>query len=155
MRSILGLFNAIILMGLLSCCSANWHLKKAIKKNPDLLQSGEIITIETPPVGFDFNCDSIAKKNGVTLVIPREYKDQNGKVKRDSVRIKIVPQKLTGEDSLRIGQMFTAEVDCPDAQTILIPVTTKWYQSPLNWVSIGIIAIALINLIGIFKRKPP
>ena len=56
----------------LSSCSAQWHLKKAIKKDPMILQKDTVTvvdTIVTPPVELT---DTVVLQERDTLVIERE-----------------------------------------------------------------------------------
>ncbi len=56
----LRLSSALVIVSLLSGCSANWHLKKAIAKDPSILTEGVVIervtdtiTVVTPELQVD------------------------------------------------------------------------------------------------------
>jgi hypothetical protein len=56
----LKLSSALVIVSLLSGCSANWHLKKAIAKDPSILTEGVVIervtdtiTVVTPELQVD------------------------------------------------------------------------------------------------------
>jgi len=57
---------------LLSSCSATWHLKRAIKKDPSILQQDTIAivdTIVTPPVTLT---DTVTTRTQDTIVIQKD-----------------------------------------------------------------------------------
>lgn len=129
-------------------CSAQWHLRKAIKKDRTLLeqQAPQITKIQVPKTTFSFNCDSI-KRNGVTLIYPRKY-EIKGETRIDTVQV-----RLTQLDSSRI----MAQVDCPDPEIIkyppqLIEVKPGFWKKA-EWFGAGVIGILLLSGLVIVFRK--
>jgi len=62
----------IIISVILSSCSAQWHLSKAVKKDPAILQKDTIIavdTIVTPPVAL---MDTVVLRETDTIVVEKE-----------------------------------------------------------------------------------
>jgi len=62
----------IIISVILSSCSAQWHLSKAVKKDPAILQKDTIIavdTIVTPPVALT---DTVVLRETDTIVVEKE-----------------------------------------------------------------------------------
>ena len=62
----------IIISVILSSCSAQWHLKRAVKKDPAILEKDTIVavdTIVTPPVALT---DTVVLKETDTIVVEKE-----------------------------------------------------------------------------------
>ena len=62
----------ILISFILSSCSAQWHLNKAVKKNPAILQKDTVTvvdTIVTPPVALT---DTVVLKDMDTIVVEKE-----------------------------------------------------------------------------------
>ena len=87
----------IVLVLFLSSCSAQWHLKKAIEKNPNLLQVNEFV-IDTLLVTDSFysvdsftlnEIDSFISDTGKTKITIYRYKDRftiKQEIKKDTLR---------------------------------------------------------------------
>ena len=118
----------------LCSCSANWHIRKAKKKDPslfDTVETVDTVVLEVPKV------DTLFKQVRDTLI---EYiqKDSIGQ----EVKIKYLYNTVT--DSVFI------EVDCPDPEIITKTVTNTVEIKPTIWQQIkwfimvlGLIAIWL------------
>ena len=62
----------LILLSSLMSCSAQWHLKKAVQKDPLILQKDTLVvtnTVVTPPVAIT---DTVTLKQHDTIVIQKD-----------------------------------------------------------------------------------
>jgi hypothetical protein len=147
-RIIAGILGAAVLLLMLfslGSCSANWHLKRALIKDPSLaIKKQPIIKVlEAQPVTALFDCDS-AKLNGVTLVLPREYKTIAGRLRVDTVLL------FVKGDTIRIHCPDAIETICPDPQVLKVKATF-WQKA--EYFGAGIICLIFVSLlIRIFKR---
>lgn len=142
---ILWIALLVTMMLSLASCSANWHLKRALKKEPSLAIKKESIIkiLEAKPVTALIDCDSI-KLNGVSLVLPREYRTIKGRLRIDTVYVSIKG------DSIKIDCPDQEETICPDPQVIKVKPT---FFEMLEYFGAGIIAFIFVALlIRIFKR---
>jgi len=57
---------------LLSGCSANWHLKRAIAKDPSILQPKELVLIDTVVIMPSLRVDTLTYFRSDTITIERE-----------------------------------------------------------------------------------
>jgi len=103
---------SLILIPLLTGCSASWHLKQAVKKDPSLLQTKTIVLTDTLELPGKTIVD--------TLEVPTL--DQWTAWENDSLRIELslVKDAVTGESRIKFKadikpQTITREVkvDCP------------------------------------------
>ena len=106
---------ALITIALLSSCSAQWHLKRAIKKDPSILQTDTIAivdTVVTPPVTLT---DTVTLRTRDTLV-----------VQKDRLKVKIV----------RSFDTITVDAIC-DSDTIIqvveVPVPSLVMRDSDRW----------------------
>lgn len=131
--------RCLILILFLSSCSAEWHLRKAIKKNPEygkpkikyeLVLYRDTIrdTIIVPHHDFSFNLDSLCNVvdsfnmvySDSILTIYGKL-DSLGKVKfKGRVKEKLVPFEVIVHDTIKVA------VECPPAITINSGYP-KWY----------------------------
>jgi len=132
-------FSLVIAIPLLVGCSAEWHLKKAIKKNPALLSEPTVVTkwdtitmppitivdtLEIPEVG-----DSSVIENDSLQVVVKTVVDQNGN-KRLSVSAKT--------KTIRVPHYV--KVECPPQVKLL---AIPWYYKVYK-VSFFILILLLI-----------
>ena len=62
----------LILLVLLTSCSAQWHLKKAVRKDPTILEKDTLVvtnTVVTPPVAIT---DTVTLKQRDTITLIKE-----------------------------------------------------------------------------------
>lgn len=139
----------LILILFLSSCSAEWHLRKAIKKNPEygkpkikyeLVLYRDTIrdTIVVPHHDFSFNLDSLCNVvdsfnmvySDSILTIYGKL-DSLGKMKfKGKVKEKLIPFEVIVHDTIKVA------VECPPAITINSGYP-KWYL----WLFIFIFAL--------------
>ena len=77
----------IIISVILSSCSAQWHLNKAVKKNPQILQKDTVIavdTIVTPPVALT---DTVVLRETDTIVVEKERLKVKISRRFDTIRV--------------------------------------------------------------------
>ena len=77
----------ILISFILSSCSAQWHLNKAVKKDPAILQKDTVIavdTIVTPPVALT---DTVVLKETDTIVVEKERLKVKISRRFDTIRV--------------------------------------------------------------------
>jgi len=108
---------ALITIALLSSCSAQWHLKKAIKKDPTLLQTDTIAivdTVVTPPVTLT---DTVTLRTQDTLVI-----------QKDKLKVKIVRSFDTiMVDAICESDTIVRVVEVP-VPSLVMKDSDRWYN---------------------------
>jgi hypothetical protein len=108
---------ALITIALLSSCSAQWHLKKAIKKDPTLLQTDTIAivdTVVTPPVTLT---DTVTLRTQDTLVI-----------QKDKLKVKIVRSFDTiMVDAVCESDTIVRVVEVP-VPSLVMKDSDRWYN---------------------------
>lgn len=129
--------NVLMIAFLLSSCSAQWHLKRAVKKDPTILVEDTLVvkdTVVVPPVVIT---DTVTTKQHDTII-----------VQKDRLKVRIV-KKL---DTLIIeGQcasdtiVRTIEVPVP---SIVMRDSDKWY----NKVYKGSFYLLLLLLLFLYLR---
>jgi hypothetical protein len=140
-------FSIAIVIQLLAGCSAEWHLKKAIKKNPALLSEPTVVTrwdtitmppitivdtLEIPAVG-----DSSVIENDSLQVVVKTVVDKNGN-KKLSVSAKT--------KTIQIPHYI--KVDCPPQVKLLaIPWYYKVYKMSF-FILIFLLIVALARRIS-------
>lgn len=99
-----------------SRCSSEFHLKRAIKKNPELSLNDTIVDVQIRPVepfNFDFDISTLETKN-IVLESVRE---------RDTVKIYLE----------REGDLAKLMVDCPDCiDSIIYVPKVRFIQEELS-----------------------
>lgn len=101
----------IVLLVMLTGCSAQWHLKKAIKKNPSLIQPSTH-TIDTivirDSVAFT---DTFVSKTIDTLTIEKEGVKTIVYRNHDVIRIKTIvkPDTIRIQKTIRVPQVYYEE----------------------------------------------
>jgi len=149
--------NIIVLLLFLTSCSAEWHLKRAIKKNPkygDSTKTETLVivhdtvhdTLFVPSHNFEFTLDSLHNlMDSFSVVYSDSFISVYGKLDslgklnfKGKVKERLIPFEVIVHDTVKI------ETKCPPSVTV-IEGYPKWYL----WVLICIFAI--IVLIKIFK----
>ena len=103
--------KVIVLLVMLTGCSAEWHLKKAIKKNPSLIQPS-VHTIDTivirDSVAFT---DTFVSKTIDTLTIEKEGVKTIVYRNHDVIRIKTIvkPDTIRIQKTIRVPQVYYEE----------------------------------------------
>ena len=103
--------KVIVLLVMLTGCSAEWHLKKAIKKNPLLIQPS-VHTIDTivirDSVAFT---DTFVSKTIDTLTIEKEGVKTIVYRNHDVIRIKTIvkPDTIRIQKTIRVPQVYYEE----------------------------------------------
>lgn len=124
------LFSLLIAIVLcFSSCSAEWHIKRAIKKNPNILKSDTILvndTVLVPEVRHD---TTIISKPIDTILI-----------EKDRLKIKI----LRHYDTLQVtggcdADTIIHEIKIPYEKIIFAP--KKWYERWWLWSFVAVLFI--------------
>lgn len=103
--------KVIVLLVMLTGCSAEWHLKKAIKKNPSLIQPS-VHTIDTivirDSVAFT---DTFVSKTIDTLTIEKEGVKTIVYRNHDVIRIKTIvkPDTIRIQKTIRVPHVYYEE----------------------------------------------
>ena len=119
----------------LSGCSAEWHLRKAIAKNPSILQPKEIVLIDTMVITPSLRVDTLAYFRTDTITIEKD---------RLRVQIKRV------HDTLRI----TAECQADTVRIfkeIALPPVIKY--APRKWWERVPLPLLLFLVVGYFGKR--
>jgi len=105
----------------LSSCSANWHLRKAIAKDPSILQPKEVVLIDTVVVTSSLRVDTLAYFRTDTITIEKERLRVQIKRIHDTLRITAECQS----DTVRIFK----EVEVPGP--VVYRPRAWWEKIPL------------------------
>lgn len=103
--------KVIVLLVMLTGCSAEWHLKKAIKKNPSLIQPS-VHTIDTIVIRDSFAIsDTFVSKTIDTLTIEKEGVKTIVYRNHDVIRIKTIvkPDTIRIQKTIRVPQVYYEE----------------------------------------------
>jgi len=111
----------IFIGSLLSGCSANWHLKKAIAKDPSILQPKELVVIDTVVVTPSLRVDTLTYFRTDTTTIEKERLRVQIKRIHDTLRISAECQA----DTVRIFK----EVEVPGP--VVYRPRAWWEKVPL------------------------
>lgn len=128
----------IVILVMLTGCSAEWHLKKAIKKNPSLIQPS-VHTIDTIIIrdSFEFSDTFVTKtidtitieKEGVKTIVYRDHDIIKVRtiVKPDTIRIQKtirVPQ-IQYQERVKIPQMVGIGIGLVLLLTLLLALLKR------------------------------
>ena len=105
----------------LSGCSANWHLKRAIAKDPSILQPKELVLIDTVVITSSLRVDTLAYFRTDTITIEKERLRVQIKRIHDTLRISAECQA----DTVRIFK----EVEVPGP--VVYRPRAWWEKIPL------------------------
>lgn len=138
--------KALLLLLVISSCSASWHIKKAKAKDPDLFTYNETVKIDTL-IQEVTKVDTLFRKKVDTLI----QFVQKDSLKRE-IQIKYKYNTIT--DSVFI------EVDCPDVEVITKEVvkTNTVEIKPNIWDKLiyfigGVVLLFVILLVIRFTRE--
>lgn len=136
----MGRIIGIVLLVILTGCSANWHIKKAIKKDPSILET-KIITVRDTVETFTnrVEVDSVFMVSNDTVVIVKDNLTIKHWIHQDSVYIDGVC------DSIFVRVPYEVQV----------PVETIRFEkkSPLDLILRWIPAILLVLIIIYFVKN--
>lgn len=134
--------NVLMISFLLSSCSAQWHLKRAVKKDPSIIQESTVSvkdTVVVPPVVIT---DTVTTKEHDTII-----------VEKDRLKVRIVKRL----DTLIIdGQcasdtiVRTIEVPVP---SIVMKDSDRWYNKVYKF-SFYVLLILLLLLWYLRVNRP-
>lgn len=147
-KFILLFFGLILLSSLLTCCSAKWHVKQAIKKDPSVLKfesRRDTVTFESVTAGAILSSLDLFKRDVINVHAIREVV-----VERDTI-VQRIPIKIRQIDSV------TVEVtpDCPEDRIVTVTNTETIVEPVAIWKQIIFVVLIfwfLFSLILIRKR---
>ncbi len=143
LKSFLIAFLIVVILLLLSGCSASWHVRKAQKKDPSLFVRDTVTTFDTVWIEVS-KVDTLFK-----------YQFDTVEFWKDSVFVKYFYQP--------IDSTVYIEVDCPDQQTItktntvteVITLKPTFWQKVQYYIGGAIIVIILVVLLYFLKKFIP
>lgn len=127
----------LTLLLLLTNCSATWHLKKAVKKDPTILEKDTLVvqdTVVVPPVVIT---DTVTTKQHDTIV-----------VQKDKLRVRIVKRLDTliieGECA---SDTIVRTIEVPYEKVIYVQQKTIWQkiQTLAFYIALVFLALAFIR----------
>ena len=127
----------LILISLLTSCSAQWHLKKAVQKDPLILQKDTLIVLDTvviPPV--DITDTVIMKQHDTITVVKDRLKVQLVKV-NDTI---IINAECASDTIVRI-------IEVPYDKIVYVEKDTLWnkIQSLIVYFGLGLLALIIVK----------
>jgi len=127
----------LILVSLLSSCSAQWHLKRAVKKDPTIVKQDTAVvvdTVVTPPVTLT-DTITLAQRDTITLV-------------KDRLKVKIV----RSSDTIRVDAVCESDtivsiVEVPYDKIIYVEQKTllQKIQELAFYIGLGLLALIIIK----------
>jgi|TARA_R100000482_G_scaffold117015_1_gene60429 hypothetical protein len=127
----------LTLISLLTSCSAQWHLKKAVQKDPLILEKDTLVvtdTVVTPPVAIT---DTVTLKQHDTIVIQKD-------------RLKV--QLVKVNDTITINAECASDtivrtIEVPYEKIVYVEQKTLWQkiQSLAFYFALVLLALALVK----------
>lgn len=138
MRWLVGLITIV----LLSSCSAQWHLKRAVKKDPTLLKTDTIAivdTVVTPPVTLT---DTVITRTQDTVV-----------VQKDKLKVQVVRSYDTiMVDAVCESDTIVQIVEVP-VPSVVMRDSDRWYNKVYKF-SFYVLLILLLLLYFLRVNRP-
>ena len=127
-----GVAKVLFMAVLISSCSANYHLKQAIKKNPNIITEKVIRQVDTLIIRDSVKTEhTYVTKSIDTIVIDNEHFKTT--IYRYHDTIKLV-QVLKG-DTIRVTQKYVVP------QVVYKP----WYEKYMGYLGLGLILLILFG----------
>tara|TARA_R100001510_G_C7654396_1_gene213042 strand:+ start:1824 stop:2258 length:435 start_codon:yes stop_codon:yes gene_type:complete len=127
----------LTLIGLLTSCSAQWHLKKAVQKDPLILEKDTLVvmdTVVTPPVAIT---DTVTLKQHDTITLVKD-------------RLKVEIVKVN--DTITINAECASDtivqtIEVPYEKIVYVKEKTLWQkiQSLAFYFALVLLALALLK----------
>lgn len=127
---------------LLNSCSAQWHLKRAVKKDPSIIQESTVTvedTVVLPPVVIT---DTVTTKQHDTIIVEKERLKIKIVKKRDTL---IINGQCASDTIVR-----TIEVPVP---SIVMKDSDRWYNKVYKF-SFYVLLILLLLLWYLRANRP-
>ena len=127
----------LILVGLLSSCSAQWHLKRAVKKDPTIVKQDTAVvvdTVVTPPVTLT-DTITLAQRDTITLV-------------KDRLKVKIIRSSdMIRVDAVCESDTIISVVEVPYDKIIYVEQKTllQKIQELAFYIGLGLLALIIIK----------
>lgn len=132
----------LITIVLLSSCSAQWHLKRAVKKDPTLLKTDTIAivdTVVTPPVTLT---DTVITRTQDTVV-----------VQKDKLKVQVVRSYDTiMVDAVCESDTIVQIVEVP-VPSVVMKDSDRWYNKVYKF-SFYVLLILLLLLYYLRVNRP-
>ena len=132
----------LITIVLLSSCSAQWHLKRAVKKDPTLLNTDTIAivdTVVTPPVTLT---DTVITRTQDTVV-----------VQKDKLKVQVVRSYDTiMVDAVCESDTIVQIVEVP-VPSVVMKYSDRWYNKVYKF-SFYVLLILLLLLYYLRVNRP-
>ena len=123
----------LILVSSLMSCSAQWHLKKAVRKDPTIMEKDTLVVVDTvvsPPVAIT---DTVTMKQHDTITLVK-----------DKLRVQLVKVN----DTITINAACDSDtiisvVEIPYEKIVYVEQKTFWQkvQSILLYIALGLVGL--------------
>ena len=123
----------LILLSSLMSCSAQWHLKKAVQKDPMILEKDTLVvtnTVVTPPVAIT---DTVTLKQHDTIVIQKD---------RLKVQLVKVNDTITINAECASDTIVTT-IEVPYEKIVYVKEKTLWQKIQGLVLLFGLVALGL------------
>ena len=132
----------LIMISLLTSCSAQWHLKKAVQKDPMILEKDTIVvqdTLVVPPVAIT---DTVTIKQHDTITLVKE-------------RLKV--QLVKVNDTITINAVCDSDtivrtIEVPYEKIVYVEQKTLWEKIQTLVVYFGLALLALFIIRRLIDR---
>ena len=132
----------LIMISLLTSCSAQWHLKKAVQKDPMILEKDTIVvqdTLVVPPVAIT---DTVTMKQHDTITLVKE-------------RLKV--QLVKVNDTITINAVCDSDtivrtIEVPYEKIVYVEQKTLWEKIQTLVVYFGLALLALFIIRRLIDR---
>ena len=134
----------LILIVLLSSCSSQWHLRKAIAKDPTILTQGVVVETVTDTIRVEVSSDSLRGVTDISDFLQSLDTVQEFEFKENGIRAKVTIDPIGKILSVGIDtKPKTFEFEYTTEKTVIQPTVEK----PFNW---GVLIYVLLGLALIF-----
>lgn len=127
---------------ILTSCSARWHLNQAIKKDPNIVDTGIVYQLDTLVVTDSVVLvDTLVTQEIDTVIIH----DKENRVTTQIIRIRdtLLVKTIVAPDTIKIIKQMRSK------PRIIQNVPIPWYKNLFFWIS----AIFLMLLIWVLGKK--
>ena len=123
----------LIMISFLTSCSAQWHLKKAVRKDPTIMEKDTLVVVDTvvsPPVAIT---DTVTMKQHDTITLVK-----------DKLRVQLVKVN----DTITINAICDSDtivrtIEVPYEKIVYVEQKTFWQkvQSILFYIALGSVGL--------------
>jgi len=160
-------FSSILLIILLSGCSAEWHIKRAVIKDPEVFKrtsdTSVITKISTQDTVIIFNrserinfvTDTAFERSGLKWIFESENENIKTKIERirDTIKVFVgVDTVLTLKDSVRLQNRFIdRQKEIITSREVEITEIRSFASKLETWVTIAGIIVFILVILQIYS----